>query len=475
MSPVLTADICVLGAGSAGLSIAAGAAQMGARTVLIESHRMGGDCLNTGCVPSKSLLAAAKAAAAARGGRPFGVTGSEPAVDFAAVNRRVHAVIAAIAPHDSVERFTGLGCTVIQAPGHFVDEHTVEAGEHRIRARRFVIATGSRAAIPPIPGLDGGPFFTNETLFDNAVLPARLVVIGAGPIGCEMAQAHRRLGAAVTVLDQGPVLPRDDPEAADVIRRSFARDDIALIEGVSIRRIEHTAQGPVAVIIQGNQERRVEGSHLLIAAGRKPNLETLGLDAAGIRHSPRGLDVDARLRTSNRRVFGAGDVIGGFQFTHLAGYHAGVVLRNALFRLPAKVNVRALPWVTYTDPELAQVGLTEAAARAKHGDAVRVLRADFAGNDRAIADDSTTGFVKAMVTARGAILGCTMVGPHAGELIQPWVLAMSANLKVGALAGMIAPYPTLGEINKRVAGSFYTPTLFSPRTRALVRFLGRFG
>lgn len=231
----------------------------------------------------------------------------------------------------------------------------------------------------------------------------------------------------------------------------------------------------MAVIIQGNQERRVEGSHLLIAAGRKPNLETLGLDAAGIRHSPRGLDVDARLRTSNRRVFGAGDVIGGFQFTHLAGYHAGVVLRNALFRLPAKVNVRALPWVTYTDPELAQVGLTEAAARAKHGDAVRVLRADFAGNDRAIADDSTTGFVKAMVTARGAILGCTMVGPHAGELIQPWVLAMSANLKVGALAGMIAPYPTLGEINKRVAGSFYTPTLFSPRTRALVRFLGRFG
>jgi pyruvate/2-oxoglutarate dehydrogenase complex dihydrolipoamide dehydrogenase (E3) component len=468
-------DLCVIGAGSAGLSVAAGAAQMGARTVLIEADRMGGDCLNTGCVPSKSLLAAAKAAAAMRHAGRFGVHGGDPNVDFPAVHRHVHDVIAGIAPHDSVERFTSLGCTVIQARARFIDERTVEAGAQRIRARRFVIATGSRAGVPPIPGLDGVSFFTNETLFDNTQLPEHLVIIGAGPIGCEMAQAHRRLGARVSLLDLGPMLPKDDPELVAIVRETFLAEGIDLAEGVKTRRIESRPGGIAVVAEEGSGERVVEGSHLLIAAGRRPNVEDLGLEAAGVHHGPKGIEVDRRLRTSNRRIYAAGDVAGGYQFTHLAGYHAGIVLRNALFRLPAKVDTRALPWVTYTDPELAHVGLTEAEARDAHGAHVRVLRSEFAENDRARTERTTAGLIKVVVSRRGHVLGATIVGAHAGELILPWVLAVGARLKIGALAGVIAPYPTLSEISKRVAGSYYTPTLFGPRTRMLVRLLGWLG
>ncbi|HEY8071175.1 MAG TPA: FAD-dependent oxidoreductase [Methylocystis sp.] len=475
MTEEIDCDICIIGAGSAGLSIAAGAAQMGARTVLIEAHRMGGDCLNTGCVPSKSLLAAAKAAKAVRGASRFGVDGGEPRIDFKAVKAHIRGVIDSIAPHDSVERFTGLGCTVIEAPARFVDNRTVEAAGKTVRARRFVIATGSRAAVPPIPGLDSAPFFTNETIFDNTVLPNHLLVIGAGPIGCEMAQAHRRLGARVTVLDIGPILPKDDPEAAAVVRETFVAEGIDIFEKVEILRIERSQSGVAMVLSEGGGEKRIDGSHLLIAAGRKPNVENLGLEAAGVRFSSGGVEVDARLRTTNNRIFAAGDVTGGLQFTHMAGYHAGIVIRNALFRLPSKSEPKAMPWVTYTDPELAQVGLNETQARERHGDGVRILRADFKDNDRARAEGQTLGFLKASVTKGGHVLGATIVGHHAGELILPWVLAISQGLKIGALANLVAPYPTLSEITKRAAGSYYTPTLFSSRTRKLVRFLWIFG
>ncbi|MBK8174771.1 MAG: FAD-dependent oxidoreductase [Rhodospirillales bacterium] len=475
MVSTISADLCVIGAGSAGLSVAAGAAQMGARTVLIEADRMGGDCLNTGCVPSKSLIAAAKAAATIRHAGRFGVHGGEPRVDFPAVHRHVHDVIAAIAPHDSVERFTSLGCTVIQARARFIDDRTVEAGDQRIRARRFVVATGSRAGVPPIPGLDGVPFFTNESLFDNTRLPEHLVIIGAGPIGCEMAQAHRRLSAQVSLLDLGPMLPKDDPELVAVVRNAFLADGIDLAEGVKILRIESRPAGVAVVTAEGDAERVIEGSQLLIGAGRRPNVEDLGLDVAGVRHGPKGIEVDRRLRTSNRRIYAAGDVAGGAQFTHLAAYHAGIVLRNALFRLPAKVDTGALPWVTYTDPELAHVGLTEEQARADYGPAIRVLRSEFAENDRAQAERATEGLIKVVVSKRGHVLGATIVGAHAGELILPWVLAIGARLRIGTLAGMIAPYPTLSEISKRVAGSYYTQTLFGQRTRLLVRLLGWLG
>lgn len=471
MVRAISADICVIGAGSAGLSVAAGAAQMGARTVLIEAARMGGDCLNTGCVPSKALLAAAKAAANIRHAGRFGVQAGEPQVDFAAVNRHVHDVIAQIAPHDSVERFTGLGCTVIQARARFVDERTVEAGEQRIRARRFVIATGSRAAVPPIPGLADIPFLTNENIFENKVLPEHLIVIGGGPIGCEMAQAHRRLGARVSVLDLATILPKDDPDLVAVVRQALRGDGITIEEGAKILKLERRGGGVAVVVADGDGEREIVGSHLLVAAGRRPNVEDLGLEAAGVQYGPKGIEVDQRLRTSNRRIFAAGDVAGSYQFTHLAGYHAGIVLRNTLFRLPAKVDIGALPWVTYTDPELAQVGLTEAQAHAEGREDVRVLTSTFAENDRARTERATEGLIKVVVSKRGQVLGAGIAGAHAGELILPWVLAVGQRMKIGTLAGVIAPYPTLSEISKRAAGSYYTPTLFSPRTRRLVRML----
>jgi pyruvate/2-oxoglutarate dehydrogenase complex dihydrolipoamide dehydrogenase (E3) component len=398
-----------------------------------------------------------------------------PEVDFTKVRDYVHEVIAKIAPHDSIERFTALGCTVIKARARFLDDRTVEADGNRIRARRFVIATGSRAAVPSIPGLADVPYLTNETLFDNAVLPQHLVIIGAGPIGCEMAQAHRRLGSQVTILDLGPMLPRDDPEAVAVIRNSFAAEGIGVMERVTILRIEMRVRGIGVALAHDGGERWIAGSHLLIATGRTPNVEGLGLEAAGIRCGPKGIEIDAHLRSSNRRVYAAGDVAGGYQFTHLANYHAGIILRSALFRLPARTDLRALPWVTYTDPELAQVGMTEAQARQLHGDRARVRRAELADNDRAQAESATQGFIKVMVSKHGRVLGATIVGRQAGELALPWILSVSRGLRIGAMATAIAPYPTFSEISKRAAGEFYRPKLFSRRTRALVRLLGLLG
>ncbi|NJO33548.1 MAG: FAD-dependent oxidoreductase [Rhodospirillales bacterium] len=475
MSEEIKADICVIGAGSAGLSVAAGAAQMGARTVLIEGHKMGGDCLNTGCVPSKSLLAAAKAAQSVRTAGRFGITAADSHSDFVGVYDYVHSVIDAIAPHDSVERFTGLGCRVIEARAAFSDPRTVVAGDSIVRARRFVIATGSRPFVASIPGLEKVTYFTNETIFDNKVLPSHLIVIGAGPIGCEMAQAHRRLGSRVTILDLARMLPKDDPEAVEVVRQTFRAEGIETAETVKVVRVEKSTDGISLTLNEGGTERRIEGSHLLVATGRQANVHDLGLDRAGVKCTFQGVEVDARLRTANKRIFAAGDVIGGLQFTHAASYHAGIVLRNALFRLPAKNAPRAMPWVTYTDPELAHVGLTEAEAREGHGETIRILRAEFARNDRAQAEGHREGLLKAVVSKRGRILGATIVGPQAGELILPWVLALSKGLKIGDMASVIAPYPTLGEISKRAAGNYFTPILFSNRTKWLVRFLGAFG
>jgi pyruvate/2-oxoglutarate dehydrogenase complex dihydrolipoamide dehydrogenase (E3) component len=469
----LKADICVIGGGSAGLSVAAGASQMGADTVLIEGGKMGGDCLNYGCVPSKALLAAAHAAARHRGSGRFGVDGGAPTIDFADVHRHVHGVIAAIAPQDSVERFEGLGVKVIEAHARFVAPGRVEAGDFVVTARRFVIATGSRPMVPPIPGLDAVPYFTNETIFDLTRAPEHLIVVGGGPIGTELAQAHVRLGARVTIVEMLTMLRNDDPELVDVVRTRLRAEGIGILEGHEVARVERHGDGVAVVTRRDDTENRVEGSHLLIAVGRAASFEDLGLDAAGVACGPKGPIVDARLRTTNKRIFACGDVVGPFQFTHVAGYHAGIVLRNALFRWPAKVDYRAVPWVTFTDPELAQVGMSEAQARDGHGD-IRVLRWPFAENDRARAERETGGFVKVVTTPRGHILGAGIVGASAGELIQPWELALRSRLKIGSIAGMIVPYPTLAEVNKRAAGSFYTPKLFSERTRRIVRFLMRF-
>jgi pyruvate/2-oxoglutarate dehydrogenase complex dihydrolipoamide dehydrogenase (E3) component len=475
MAKTLEADICIVGAGSAGLSVAAGASQMGARIVLIEADKMGGDCLNYGCVPSKALLAAAHAAAAVRDAARFGVDGHAPAVDFARVHEHVHEVIESIAPIDSQERFEGFGVRVIRAHASFRAPDEIEAGDVRVRAKRFVLATGSRPITPPIPGLDGIPYQTNETIFESRAAPDHLIVIGGGPVGCELAQAHRRLGSDVTVLDMGPILPKDDPELVAVVRARLEAEGVVLRERVQVEAVERAGNG-VAVLLacQGGGGVRIEGSDLLVAAGRAPQVEGMSLERAGVAYDRGGIKVDARLRTSNKKIFAIGDAIGGYQFTHVGTYHAGIVIRNALFRLPAKVDYRALPWVTYTDPELAHVGLTEAQA-IEQGHAAEVLRWPFADNDRARAERATSGLIKAIVGKGGRILGASIVGAHAGELILPWVLAIRERLKVAALAEVIVPYPTRGEVSKRAAGSYYTARLFSAKTRWLVRQLARLG
>lgn len=471
MTDTLATDLCVIGAGSGGLSVAAGAAQMGARVVLVEKGRMGGDCLNFGCVPSKSLIAAARAAETIRSSGRYGVNGHRPEIDFGKIHDHVHGVIAAIAPNDSVERFEELGVTVIRGTARFTGPTEVEAAGRRIQARRFVIAAGSSPAVPPIPGLDTVPYLTNETIFDLREAPDHLIVIGGGPIGAEMAQAHRRLGVRVTQISRSRFLPKDDPEVVDVVRRRFAVDGVTLLEGAEPKRIEADADGIAVVTEHNGESARIAGSHVLVAAGRSANVGGLNLESAEVDYTPRGVVVDSRLRTSNKRIYAIGDVTGGYQFTHMAGYDAGIVIRNALFMLPAKVDDSAVPWVTYTDPELAHVGLNEADARERHGDRVKTLRWPFSENDRAQTERDTEGMVKVVLGRRGRILGASIVGAGAGDQLGLWSLAISQKLKIGAIAGLILPYPTRSEAAKRAAGAYYTPKLYSGRTRTLVRLL----
>jgi pyruvate/2-oxoglutarate dehydrogenase complex dihydrolipoamide dehydrogenase (E3) component len=476
MAETLTPDICVIGGGSGGLSVAAAAAAFGVPTVLIEKHKMGGDCLNTGCVPSKALLAAAKRAAIMRSAALFGVTAQAVAVDFARVHNHVRRVIAAIAPTDSAERFAGLGVRVIKGHAKFKNRRIVIVGEdYEIRARRFVIATGSTPALPPIPGLDQGPYLTNETVFDLTERPDRLVIIGAGPIGLEMAQAFRRLGSAVTVLEGAMPLAKDDPECAALVLDQLEREGVIIRSGVKVVRVNYT-NGGVAVTYEGAAgEETVEGRHLLVAAGRKPTTDGLDLDAAGIKYGRSGILVNRKLKTANRRVYAIGDAAAGqLQFTHAANYHAGLVIRNALFRLPVKVNNDAIPWVTYTEPELAQSGLTEAQAR-QRGLKMRILRWPYHDNDRAQVERETHGHIKVITTSKGQILGATIVGAQAGELIAMWTLAIAQGLNIRKLTSIVLPYPTLSEIGKRTAIDFFTPSLTRPWVRRIIAWLRIFG
>jgi pyruvate/2-oxoglutarate dehydrogenase complex dihydrolipoamide dehydrogenase (E3) component len=470
----LTPDICVIGAGSGGLSVAAASAAFGVPVVLVEKGKMGGDCLNYGCVPSKALLAAARRAQAFRTSAPFGVASQRPGIDFAKVHAHVHGVIAAIAPNDSKERFTGLGVRVIEGTARFKDRHTVAVDDAiEIKARRFVVATGSVPAAPPIPGLDQVAYLTNETVFDLTVCPEHLVVIGAGPIGLELAQAFRRLGANVTVLEAAVPLAKDDPECAAIVLDQLAREGIAIRAGAEVVRVEPGTRPRVVVAASGGEET-IEASHLLVATGRRPNIEGLDLAAARIKSGPRGIVVNKRLRSSNKKVYAVGDVAGGAQFTHVANYHAGLVIRNALFRLRARVDDHVIPWVTYTDPELAQVGTTEAQAE-KHRSRIRVLRWPYHENDRAQAERETRGHIKVITTANGRILGATIVGAHAGELIATWTLAIAQGLNIRAFAGMVVPYPTFAEIGKRAAITYFAGSLTSPFVRRIIAWLRRFG
>jgi pyruvate/2-oxoglutarate dehydrogenase complex dihydrolipoamide dehydrogenase (E3) component len=474
VAEILTPDICVIGAGSGGLSVAAAAAAFGVPVVLIEQGRMGGDCLNYGCVPSKALLAAAKHAVASRRVPPFGITQQRAEIDFAKVHAHVHGVIAAIAPNDSRERFAGLGVQVIEGAARFTDSRTVAVGDKfEIKARRFVIATGSSPAIPPIPGLAETPYLTNETVFDLKQCPEHLIIIGAGAVGLELAQAHRRLGAKVTVLEAAVPLAPDDPECTAIVLEHLAREGVVIRSGVKVTRIGHTDGGIAAVIETSQGEETIEGSNLLIATGRRANVTRLELEKAGIKYDGAGISVGRGLKTTNSRVYAIGDVAGG-HFTHAANEHAGIVIRNALFRLRARVNEDLIPRATFTEPELAHVGLTEVQARRRHKE-IRVLRWPYHDNDRAQAERATEGHIKVVTAKNGRILGATIVGNQAGELITTWTLALSRGLNIRAMTGIVVPYPTLSEIGKRAAIGYFTPSLNNPRLRRLINFLRRFG
>jgi len=471
----LRPDICVIGAGSAGLSVAAAAAAFGVQVVLIEKGRMGGDCLNYGCVPSKALIAAGRQAQAMREAARFGIAPVEPEVDFRRVHGHVHDVIAAIAPNDSVERFTALGVQVIQAEARFAGRRTVIAGEFEIRARRFVVATGSRPVIPPIEGIGTIDVLTNETIFDLTRRPGHLVVIGGGPIGVELAQAHRRLGSDVTIIEGTRALGREDPEIAGFALRALREEGVAIREAATVTRVERRGKTGVRVHVEtADGTETVDGTHLLVAAGRAPNVEGLDLAKTRIAISDRGIKVNDRLRTANRRVYAIGDVAGGPQFTHVAGYHASLILRPLLFRLSARVDTSIIPRVTYCDPELAQVGLTEAEAMAAHK-GVRILRWPLSENDRAQAERRTAGLAKLIVSSRGKILGASIVGANAGEMIGLYGLAIGKGMGVKDLASWLPPYPTMGEIGKRAAIAYFAGVTRKPLVRALIRFLRIFG
>lgn len=469
-------DICIIGAGSGGLSLAYGASQLGRSVVLFEAAEMGGDCLNHGCVPSKALIAAGKHAYAMTSGSEFGIKPSKTKVNFETVKSHIQGVIDTIAPVDSQERYEGLGCTVIREYARFKDAKTVESDTTEVRARRFVVATGSRASAPPIPGLDKTPYLTNETVFSMPEQPEHLLIIGAGPIGLELGQAFARLGSKVEIIDIAAPLANNEPEHAKMLIEALEAEGIIFHAPVKTKEIRPTDKGVVIELEDGSV---LEGSHLLVAAGRRPVMDELELDKAGIEHDRRGIKTDDCLRTSNKRVYAVGDVSGRGGLTHAAGFHAGILIKAFYFlppglnRIMGKATTDRMPAAIYSQPELATIGLTEADAREK-GFNVRPLSFEFEENDRAIAERSQAGSVKIIATNKGKILGASIVGEGAGDLIQMISVAMTNKVKISGLAQIISPYPTRSEAVKRAASSFYTDAIFGKKAKAVAGFLTRF-
>lgn len=475
MPHIITPEICVIGGGSGGLTVAATAAAFGVDTVLIEKGKMGGDCLNYGCVPSKAIIAASKHAQNVRDAPKFGIYAGEPDVKFAEVNAHIKDVIAGIEPHDSPERFRSLGVHVIEQAGTFIDPDTVQAGETLIKARRFVVATGSSAFVPPVPGLEDIHYLTNETVFELVERPDHLIIIGGGPIGMEMAQAHHRLGSQVTLVEGFKALGKDDPELAEVVLERIRAEGVEILEKTKVTGLSKRDDGVRVQVESESEARYIEGSHLLVATGRAPNVDGLGLGAAHIDYDRRGIKVGKNLKTSNKRVFAIGDVAGGLQFTHVAGYHAGLVIQQILFRAPARENRDIIPWATYTDPELANVGLTEAQARQRFGDKINVLRWHYQDNDRARAERKTEGLIKIISDKRGRLLGVGIAGAGAGEMINMWALALSNKMKLSQVRSYIPPYPTMSEIGKRAVVTHYAPFTSKRIVRSIIGFLRKFG
>lgn len=466
-------DLCIIGGGAAGLSVAAGGAALGAKVVLIEKHRLGGDCLYYGCVPSKALLHSAQVAHTLRDAARFGIDGELQPVQLDRVMQRVNSVIQGIEPHDSPERFRGLGVEVIFGAGRFIDPHTFRVNGKDITAKNFVLATGSRPAIPPLPGLDSIPYLTNETVFSLTAPVPSLIILGGGPIGVELAQAFARLGSLVYVVQRGAqILPQEDSDLVQIVADKLRDEGVQLHTGCTPQRVERTAGGLRLHLATGTGGTEIlEATHLLVATGRQPNLQGIGLEAAGVLLEGGQLRVDRRLRTTNKHIYACGDIAGPYQFTHMAEHHAGVVLRNTLFHLPAKTEQRVIPWCTFTDPELARVGFSETEARAQNV-AHRVYTFPLQDIDRARTDGATHGRAKIITDPRGRLLGAALVGAHAGELIHEYVLALAKNMKASDLSNVMHIYPTLAQINRRVADQRLKEGL-TPRAKKWIRRIFR--
>ena len=454
-----THDVIVIGAGAAGLTAAGGTALFGLKAVLVEGQKMGGECLNNGCVPSKALITAAKRAAEARVATRHGVTLAPPQVDWAGVMAHIHEAIAHIEHHDSVETFEGMGVEVIKGWARVTGAHAVEVGGRTLAAPRIVIATGSKPAVPPIEGLSAVPYLTNENLFELPEQPDHLVIIGGGVIGMEMAQAFHRLGSAVTVINPGPLMGRDDPDSVAVVRGVMEAEGVRFVDG-KVARVEGSAGAIRAQVdLSDGGSELVAGSHVLIAVGRQANCTGFGLEELGVEIGKNGIITDARRRTSVKSIYAIGDCRDGPRLTHVSGYEGSNVALEIVTGLPTKVDYKALPWVTFTEPEVAQIGLTEREARTQHGDKVTVVRQEFSENERATAEGSTTGHMK-MVLRGKKVLGVSIVGRHAGELLLPFTQVITGKASTFALGSAVISYPTRSEISKAAAFAAWEPTVF---------------
>ena len=466
-------DIGILGGGSAGLTVAAGAAQFGAKALLIEKEKvLGGDCLHYGCVPSKTLIKTAHVYHLMNNAQKFGLP--QPVVkpvDFRDVSARIKSVISQIQKHDAVERFCSLGAQVEFGDAEFLDEHLVSVGDRKYSAKNWVIATGSSPDIPKIEGLDQTPHLTNRDIFYLASLPKSMIILGGGPIAIEMAQAFCRLGTTVSVIQRsGQILSKEDRDMADAVMQNLAAEGVQFYLNTSIMSVQNSVAGR-EVLLRGkdNRQETLSADALLVAMGRDPNLKGLGLENAGVDFDGKGLKLDSRLRTTQKHIFGAGDVTGAYQFTHAAGYEGGIVLTNAILHLPRKADYTFFPWCTYTDPELANIGMNEAAAR-EVGLRPSVWTEEFKMNDRGLTEGEGLGRIKLILDAKEKPLGVQILGLHAGELISEWVAALNGGVKLSSLAGAVHPYPTLAEINKRVVGNYFSGKIFSDKVKKTLKF-----
>ena len=469
-------DLGIIGGGAAGLTAAAGAAQFGAKSLLIEkASKLGGDCLHFGCVPSKTLIRTAGVWALARRSAEFGLPAlSLPPVDLAAVMARVQSVIDTIQHHDSPERFCGLGAEIRFGNPVFADDHVVEVDGKRISAKNWIVATGSSPVTPPVEGLAYIPFWTNETVFSQRTLPSRLIVLGGGPIGLEIAQSFARLGSRVIIVEfMDNILGPEDVDMAEILKARLEAEGVEIQTATKAVRAEMRGSAIALTVAPagGNgATTMIEGDAIFIATGRKPNIDGLGLGAAGVAFTNRGIPTDARMKTNVSHIYACGDVNGQLPFTHVAGYEAGIALTNAILHLPRKADYSKIGWCTYTDPEVASIGYNEKRAR-KDKLEYRIIEENFTDNDRALAEGEALGKIKILLDAGDKLLGCQIIGAHAGELIHEWIVAQNGGVKLTTMAGAVHVYPTFSEISKRIAGRVFADKLFSDRTKSILKFL----